>query len=217
MYDDREWSGLGSQIKERWQEAAELCALAEQREQATIGPAQQQGHFLSLNFIARSIGDHLSRSMEIVLDTFFVNDAKTGNLAGPEQRDKFEAILNKALTGEEVDFQSLIAKQKITRPLYHAYTGERIATQVRFDNEASETRTLIEIENEDRIGLLYMISQTLSELDLDISAAKISTEKGAAIDSFYVREMDGTKVLAPERQRAIERKLRHAIHELDSR
>ena len=75
----------------------------------------------------------------------------------------------------------------------------------------------MEIEVEDRIGLLYVISQTMSELDLDISAAKISTEKGAAIDSFYVREIDGGKVLAPERHRAIERKLRHAIHELDSR
>jgi [protein-PII] uridylyltransferase len=167
-----------------------------------------------LNILTAQI---FTRSDGIVLDTFYVNDARTGNLAGTDQRDKFEAVLNKALTGEEVDFHGLIARQKITRPVYHAYTGERIMTHVRFDNEGSETRTLIEIENEDRIGLLYMISQTLSELDLDISAAKISTEKGAAIDSFYVREMDGTKVLAPERQRAIERKLRHAIHELDSR
>jgi len=123
--------------------------------------------------------------------------------------------LNRALTGEEVDFPALIARQKITRPLYQAYTGERIATQIRFDNEASEERTLIEIETEDRIGLLYIISQTLSELDLDISAARINTEKGAAIDSFYVRELDGGKILSPERHRAIERKLRQAIHSLD--
>ena len=43
----------------------------------------------------------------------------------------------------------------MTRPLYQAYTGERIPTQVRFDNESSDTRTLIEIETEDRLGLLY--------------------------------------------------------------
>jgi [protein-PII] uridylyltransferase len=103
------------------------------------------------------------------------------------------------------------------RPVYQAYTGERISTQIRFDNESSETRTVIEIETEDRIGLLYMVSQTLTELDLDISAAKISTEKGAAIDTFYLRELDGRKILAPERHRSIERKLRHAIHSLDPR
>src|SRR5213075_3607796 len=101
------------------------------------------------------------------------------------------------LTGQEVDFHALIAKQKITRPIYQAYTGERIPTRIRFDNEASETRTVIEVETEDRIGLLYEISQTFSELDLDISAAKISTEKGAAIDSFYVRELGGAKVVSP--------------------
>ena len=165
-----------------------------------------------LNILTAQI---FTRTDGIVLDTFFVNDAKTGNLAGPEQRDKFEAILNTALTGEEVDFQALIAKQKITRPLYHAYTGERIATQVRFDNEASETRTLIEIETEDRVGLLYAISQSFSELDLDISAAKIVTEKGAAIDSFYIREVDGGKILSPDRQRDIDRKLRQAIQLLE--
>src|SRR5262249_47682958 len=52
----------------------------------------------------------------IVLDTFFVNDGKTGNLAGQDQRAKFEQVLVKALTGEEVDFTALIHKQKMTRP-----------------------------------------------------------------------------------------------------
>lgn len=167
-----------------------------------------------LNILSAQI---FTRTDGIVLDTFFVTDAKSGNLAGPEQRDKFESILNRALSGEGVEFHTMILKQKLLRPAYHAYTGERIATQVRFDNEASETRTLIEIETEDRIGLLYEISQAFRELNLDISAAKISTEKGAAIDSFYVREVTGAKVVSPERHRAIERKVRQAINSLDAR
>ena len=95
--------------------------------------------------------------------------------------------------------------------------GERLATRIGFDNESSDTRTVIEIETEDRIGLLYEISHQLSQLELDISAAKISTERGAAIDSFYVRELNGTRVLAPERQRGIEHHLRVAIKRLDER
>jgi len=164
-----------------------------------------------LNILSAQV---FTRKDDIVLDTFFVQDARTGNLAGAEQRDKFESVLHKALTGDEVDFEALIAKQKNTRQMYQAYAGERIPTRVRFDNEASETRTLVEIETEDRIGLLYAISQTLSELALDVSAAKICTEKGAAIDSFYARELDGSKLLAPERQHGIERRLRQAINEL---
>ena len=40
------------------------------------------------------------------------------------------------------------------------------------------------------------------------------TERGAAIDSFYVRELDGGKIVSPERQLFIERRLREAIHRL---
>jgi [protein-PII] uridylyltransferase len=167
-----------------------------------------------LNILGAQI---FTRSDGIVLDTFFVNDARTGGLAGADQRDEFERVINRALTGEEIDFHALIARKGVARTAYQAYTGERIPTRVEFDNDSSDTRTVIEIETEDRIGLLYTISQVLSELELDISAAKISTEKGAAIDSFYVREFDGGKVLLPVRHQAIERKLRQAITSLDSR
>ena len=64
--------------------------------------------------------------------------------------------------------------------------------------------------------MIMLASQTLSELELDISAARISTEKGAAIDTFYLSELGGGKILVPERQCTIERKLRHAIHSLDA-
>ncbi len=167
-----------------------------------------------LNILSAQI---FTRSDGIVLDTFNVQDAWTGNLAGADQREAFETVINKALTGEEVNFQALIARRKITRPIYQAYVGERITTRMGFDNDASDTRTVIEVETEDRIGLLYAISQQLSELELDISAAKISTERGAAIDSFYVRELDGGRVVATDRQRAIEHQLQRAIKDLDER
>ncbi|HWI56428.1 MAG TPA: [protein-PII] uridylyltransferase, partial [Bacillota bacterium] len=95
-----------------------------------------------LNILSAQI---FTRTDDIALDTFFVIDARTGSLASPEQRTKCEEILRKALTGQEVDLAALIARQKITRPLYQAYTGERIRTQIRFDNDSSDTRTLIEI------------------------------------------------------------------------
>ena len=40
---------------------------------------------------------------------------------------------------------------------------------------------------------------------------KILTEKGAAIDTFYVTEQSGLKILAPERRRHVEAMLREAI------
>ena len=89
-----------------------------------------------------------------------------------------------------------------------------MTTAVRFDNASSDRRTIIEVETEDRLGLLYAISQALSELGVDISLAKICTEKGAASDTFYVSELDGSKIQRPERRRAVETHLRAAIARL---
>jgi [protein-PII] uridylyltransferase len=168
---------------------------------------------VGLNILSARI---FTRADDIALDAFQVIDARAGGLGTPEQREKFESIFKKALTGEEPDFRALISKQKSSASAYQGYAGERLPTEIRFDNEASDTRTLLEIETEDRLGLLYVISQTLSELDLDISTARICTERGAAIDTFYVGESLGGQIVAPERQRAIERKLRQAINGLDA-
>ncbi|MDR3460080.1 MAG: [protein-PII] uridylyltransferase [Verrucomicrobiae bacterium] len=166
-----------------------------------------------LNILSAQI---FTRTDGIVLDEFFVNDARTGGLATREQHEKFDALLAKVLTGDGVDLHVLIERQRGGRTAYQAYAGERMETRVRFDNEASELRTLIEIETEDRLGLLYAISETFAELALDISAARIVTERGAAIDSFYVCELDGQKLLAPERQAAIRTKLCAAIGTLEA-
>ena len=64
------------------------------------------------------------------------------------------------------------------------------------------------------VGLLYAAAQALTDAGLDISLAKISTEKGAAIDSFYVTELDGQKVTDLERQRFIAEKLMSALRTL---
>ena len=106
---------------------------------------------------------------------------------------------------------ALIARLKTNRSSYHSPAGERMPTRIAFDNDTAETSTVIDLETEDRLGLLYVISQSLAEMAIDISVAKIQTEKGAAIDSFYVREADGQKILAPERQKFVEHRLRTAI------
>jgi [protein-PII] uridylyltransferase len=166
-----------------------------------------------LNILGAQI---FTRADGIALDTFFVNDGRSGNLAAREQREKFSDLLEAVLTGEEVNLHKLIAQQSTARPAYSAYLGERISTKIRCDNTASDDRTLIEIETEDRLGLLHAISQTLAAQRLDISAARIVTERGAAVDSFYVREIDGGKINLSERQTAIELALRTAIGQLEA-
>jgi [protein-PII] uridylyltransferase len=165
-----------------------------------------------LNILGAQI---FTRTDGIALDTFFVNDARTGALADREQREKFSTLLEKVLTGENVNLRQLIAQHAFRQP-HTGYFGERIGTQIRCDNNASEGRTLIEIETEDRLGLLHAISQTFAELRLDISAARIVTERGAAVDSFYVSKIEGGQLDLPAQAAEIEAALRAAIGQLEA-
>jgi [protein-PII] uridylyltransferase len=152
-----------------------------------------------------------SRSDGIVLDTFYVTDARTGGLVNKEERERFENILRRALTEDKFDLHAMIARQRPVPPPYQMLEGEGILTRISFDNHSSHNRTVVDIETEDRLGVLYTISEALTEVGLDISLAKIATEKGAAIDTFYVSELDGEKLWDSERQRYIEERLRRAI------
>ena len=67
------------------------------------------------------------------------------------------------------------------------------------------------------MGLLYAISGALAELGVNITAAKIVTEKGAAIDTFYVNELDGLPITDPGRRAHIESCLQLAIQKLDQK
>ena len=167
---------------------------------------------VGINILSAQI---FSREDGIVIDTFYVTDAVAGGVVRREERARFEAVLRKALVEEGLDFRALIARRKSARPLYQSNSGERIPTRIFFDNDSSENRTVIDLETEDHLGLLYVASEALAEADLDISLAKISTEKGAAIDSFYVGELDGQKVLKPERQKYIAEKLMSALRTLE--
>jgi [protein-PII] uridylyltransferase len=153
----------------------------------------------------------LTRSDGVILDTFCVTDARTGLLANREERDKFEGLVQKVLTGAAVDLPALIAKTK-RAPAYQSIGGERIPAVITLDNATSDTRTIIDLQAEDRLGLLYDVSKGLADLNVNIYLAKILTEKGAAIDTFYVTERWGAKLLAPDRQEAVKKRLYKVVH-----
>ena len=98
--------------------------------------------------------------------------------------------------------------------LYQSLEDEKIKTRIEFDNRTAKRRTIIDIDTEDCPGLLYVIATTLAELELDLSVARVSTERGAAIDSFYVKEADGSKIEGKERQRVVRKQLTAAIESI---
>lgn len=152
-----------------------------------------------------------TRSDDIALDFFHVTDARTGGLLSAEQRRVFEEILTRLLRGEPVDLAALIARHRRLRPLFQGYEGEPIPTQIRFDNESSDTHTLVEVETEDRVGLLYDVTRVLADADLNIASAVISTERGAAIDTFYVTDRAGRKLCETATREELVQRLRRVL------
>ena len=63
--------------------------------------------------------------------------------------------------------------------------GEFPAT-LRIDTESEPGKTLVHVQAPDRVGLLHALTRAISEEGLQIEGARITTEKGAAIDTFSI-------------------------------
>ena len=50
-------------------------------------------------------------------------------------------------------------------------------------------RTIIEVQAKDQIALLFKITQLITEKGFDISFARIATERGIAMDTFYIENI----------------------------
>lgn len=86
-----------------------------------------------------------------------------------------------------------------------------IPVSIAFDNDTSESLTIIDISARDRVGLLYRIAKTLYDLNLDVASAKIGTEGVRVIDAFYVSDLFRSKISDPERLAKIREALLKAL------
>ena len=146
-----------------------------------------------------------------VLDILQVNSPQGNLITDATRWEKIEQDMRKAIHGE-VQVSALVAKRK--RPtLLTARPAPRFATKVEVDNEVSEEYTVIDILTHDKVGLLYLITSTLAEMGLYIGVSKISTKVDQVADVFYVRDIFGQKITAPEKLSEICSKLMTAIDE----
>ena len=74
-----------------------------------------------------------------------------------------------------------------------------VVTEIRIHDDSTQA-TIVEVSTRDRVGVLYAITQTLADLGLDISLAKVSTEGEKVADVFYVTR--GGKRITDEAERA---------------
>jgi [protein-PII] uridylyltransferase len=81
---------------------------------------------------------------------------------------------------------------------------------VRFDHDASDFHTVIEVGAPDRPGLLFDLARALSTLELDVHLARVATYGHRVVDVFYVTDLEG-KTLPPGAAGPIREEIRTAI------
>jgi [protein-PII] uridylyltransferase len=136
-------------------------------------------NILSVDTFAR--GDHA------VLNIFHVCDAKGRAITEKEDYELVERTLRRALENQTFDFRPLLGK---AREQTRARAPQEIdfPTHLALDNKAHPAYTLIQIQTADRIGLLYDLLSCLGQEGLSIALSRISTQNGAAVDTFYVTD-----------------------------
>src|SRR3984893_10288657 len=154
--------------------------------------------------------DIFPRGDQIVVDVFRVSDTKASAVSNPKDLALAEKTLSSALENEEFDFEPLIERARREHPHRLAPTVE-FPTSIVIDNKAHPAYTLVQVQTPDRIGLLYELLSCLGRENVYIALSRISTQNGAAIDTFYlVDEVTRGKVMDSQRIVALQKDLQRA-------
>ena len=131
-----------------------------------------------------------TRADGIVLDTFQVNDPFGEAVTEEARWRRTLEALRRVLRGE-ASVEDLLARR---RAVYPSGDGVPGPPKISVDNQISDSRTVVEVKCPDRVGLLYVITRTLSGHGLDIASARIATEIDHAYDTFYVTDRQGRRL-----------------------
>jgi len=136
-----------------------------------------------------------------ILDVFYVNRLSKSTHMEKNLWNNVYDDLEKVLKGK-TDVEKIVSRKKKYQPIY-VKTIPTHPSRVEIDNESSETSTVIDVYTHDRVGLLYYITKALTNLDLSITYAKISTKVDQVADVFYVNKINNGKILDPKKLKQI--------------
>jgi [protein-PII] uridylyltransferase len=124
------------------------------------------------------------------LDVFRTDDSYGRFAEGGSER--VEELLRAALSGSlDVD--------RGVRGRASAYrrSGTPGPVHVRFDLDASDVATVVEVDADDDVGVLYRVADSFARRGLDVSVAKVHTLGERIVDVFYVQHAGGAKIDDP--------------------
>ncbi len=137
----------------------------------------------------------------MVLDMFAFSDPNRNLDLNPSEVERFRVTLERAILGKVDPVELLKRRPKPKLPSREAH----VTGVVSVNQRASESATLVEVTAQDRPGLLYDISRTISEAGCGIDVVLVDTEAHKALDVFYITA--NGKKLDEEKAAALRNKL----------
>jgi [protein-PII] uridylyltransferase len=131
----------------------------------------------------------ISRKDHITIDTFYIIDPDGGVVSNKKARGIFEKHLDEALIHEKELMPQISEREAKIRA--NTKTKDMLPApfppSVDVYHELSLKQTIIEVQASDRIGLLYQLSRLITKKGFDIGFARVATERGVAMDTFYIK------------------------------
>jgi [protein-PII] uridylyltransferase len=157
--------------------------------------------------------DTFGRSDHTVLNVFHVCDTRGRAVTDKRDFKLVEDTLRRALKKQTFDFSPLIEKARSQKKLRSPHDLE-FPTRISIDNKAHPTHTLIQVETADHVGLLYDLVECFGGSGVAIALSRISTQNGAALDTFYVTDsVTRVKITDSSRIKTLQAKLQRATQQ----
>jgi [protein-PII] uridylyltransferase len=149
---------------------------------------------------------HTTRAGKAV-DNFLVQDPLGRPFSELPQLDRLEKSIREAIANR-IELVPQLARRPLPRNRAEHF---RVTPRIFFDNDASRRFTVIEVNATDRPALLNRLTRAMFEERLIINSAHITHYGERAVDTFYVTDLLGTKIVSEERLKHIEQALLDAI------
>ena len=138
---------------------------------------------------------------DIALDVFRVKppaDQIFESEKWAQTANRLQAVLSGKLDlDERLSEKMMTTRRRVPPP-------SKNAPKVRIDNEGSSFYNIVEVIADDSPGLLYRVTHALYRCGLDLRTAIISTRIDQVLDVFYVRDLQGQKIIDADQVRDIE-------------
>jgi [protein-PII] uridylyltransferase len=205
-------------VPSRHRDVIELCIAADDRPGllAMIAAALAANRLDVMTahiFVRPTSGDGKQEAVDFFAVRRFARDGEEAiEPLSARELERIASDLERLIDGK-VDASELLKERRGPSGMRER-PSPAVATGVEIDDRASRRFTVIDVYAKDRPGLLFTIAKALHEAKLSIARSKIATEGARAADSFYVTEIDGSKVGSPTRHEEIKRVIGEAIDKL---